>query len=436
MIFKSREASQSGNTLLVVTAAIAFSLISALIILGIDTLTVKVRSTRLYLATSDISRRLASQALRQPELVQKFAAEMNQLRANGQLGGGVEVTDAILISPVMPENFTYVEPGGEIGLWAASPHTFTTRDAFEGELLNNLAHDFFDKGWQYRPPTPFCNAGGSTPTDPACKRIPFYQLTSGGSNSSRCFLYNQATGTHDKDCLFQGYSSSLVLDDQNNAYIIADQSAPIPMGVMNNLQNAGNTVGVYLKMRTNTWLSGSREVSATSLYRTLPRGINSSARVPGIPAWLPQPSGAWNTAATTPGLFIAVAPQLEIPDIASGANLHFTYALFPKALDLKLDPLEALKGGLSMAAPFGAQPIDQAAGMETLAGSPFVVKSPPITSELTEVKAFAAGCSNPVAQMRNAFVSTLLDLAARDGNHQMQVREHQLSGRVEVTVVA
>ena len=417
MRFIQNRSPQAGNALLVVSAAIAFSLISALIILGIDTLTVKVRSTRLYLATSDISRRLTAQALRQGELVKSFAIELNQLQRSGQLGSGVEITEAILIAPVMPEDFSYRETSGEMGLWAAPPQSFSTRAAYESELLSNLSHDFFDKGSSYRPRPPFCAPGSSTPTDPACKRITFTQLSVANNSGTRCYLFDKTTGQHDKDCLFQGYSSSLVLDDQNNAYIINDQSAPIPMGVLSNLQNAGNTVGVYLTMRTNTWLSGARELSAISLYRTLPRGINSSAQVPGIPASLPRPTGAYHTAATTPGLFIAVAPQLEIPDVTNPNNMQFTYAQFPKAYTLGLDPLEALKvTSMQVTTPFGAQAVDQGAGADSDAGQPFIVKSPQKSDDLTEVKAFAAGCSNPVAQMRNAFVSTLLEIAARDGN--------------------
>ena len=408
MIHNSRL--QSGNTLLVVTAAIAFSLISALIVLGIDTLTVKVRSTRLFLATSDIARRLSPLALTQSDLVGHFKTEISTLQSNGQLGGGVEITEAILISPVMPEDFVYSQANQ---LWAAAPRSFSSRNAYEGELLNNLASDFFDKGDSFRPPSPFCRAGSSEPTDPACKRISFTQATSG---AQRCYLYDVATSQHSKDCLFQGYSSSLVMDSNNNSLVVANESAPIPLGVISNLQNAGNSVGVYIAARTSTWLSGSREVSATSLARMLPRGINSSARVPGIPASLPTPSGSFHTAATTPGLFVAIAPQLEIPNVASGANKHFTYALFPKALDLGLDPLSAIGTTLSITTPFGASATDQLTGGDNLSDSDFVVKAPPLSGDIAEVKAFAAACSNPVSQMRNAFVSTLLDMAARDGN--------------------
>lgn len=409
---------EKGNTLLVVSTAIAFSLISAIIVLGIDTLTVKIRSTRLYLATSDIARRLTPLTLRQGELLPSFVDEIKALQENSQLGNGVEITDAVLISPVMPQEFVYLEPDQGKALWAAAPKTFTSRNAYEGEILQNVSHDFFEKGVGYRPPEPFCVGSDSSPTNPACKRVPFASLSSTYMNAVSCSLLDVSTGEHNKDCLFQGYSASLVLDDQNNALVIADETAPIPLGALSNLQNSGNTVGIYLAARTSTWLSGTREVSAIALVRTLPRGINSIAKVPGIPASLPVPSGSVNTALTTPGLFIAVAPQLEIPDLFGASNKHFSFGYFPKTIDLRINPLAQMEsyGTVNSSTPFGASSANQEAGGNNFIDASFTVEAPPTTSDLEEVKTLAAACSNPISQMRNTFISTLLEMAARDGN--------------------
>ncbi len=357
---------EESGIFIILTSVVALSLLSGLILLGTNTYLIRAGSLELRTRAEEIcSALIESDVFRSDQLMRSFADYVNSLPPTYP-GGQTRITKAKLIIPSMPisDNFNSFNAG--LGI---DTYLNTTNLVNRDQNLTGI---------------PFSNFGIQACSNPSLDA---------------------------PDCLFQ-----------SNVNWITSIPRRFPEYLWNNIDNVQNTIGCEFEGKINLFLDplSPRKIEGRVVYEKKTRGNFSQYK----PYHLGDHSDF--NKAVAPGLSIAISTHLTTK--ASEVKYAFPIPGSPTSWNSSNNSIwESIEGPERYdyshnRPPFPASPYPAFSNQslvrntgDNVSGIPIMLDSPLVPTTSSDLNELLTTCSNPLILVRNAFLTSLIELASRNG---------------------
>lgn len=354
------------GVILPLMAFVALGVIVAYVVLGIDSLIVKYSSVTLRAEANQICSALSTGPISSTRaLVSAFATEVDDF--SKRLNSTIRITSANLIIPLATAS-TAIQP---------------FPDSFDLAGQNGVTSNPWD---------PVSPHPGPPPPPPSLRICGSGILPDLGIECSNTFC-----GQNQGKCIFQNSVNHSVRDVEG--FTMSDK---YPNSLFSNLLDTGSVVGCEINAEVDTFFSQEKKVVARAFFWRPARGTSSFA---------PGNSVVFDRTTTpvvlpVPGLSIAVATQLQTDISQKRFNLNDPlWAPFNSATYNPHAASASLLGQVSFAHD------------ATNAGSNSPGAIPSISNPTNVYRAqMLAACINGATLVRNAYLTTIVELASRHGH--------------------
>lgn len=372
--------SSEKGVFLPLVAVVALAVIAVIVGLGIDSSRVKRGSALLRQKLEAACHQAAQKPTLQAEAAMIFAGQITDTNmARALLDFGVTLDHISFINPTMPDDGSFVN--------------------FPGYSSANPT------------PAPALYELGSSSTD----EDGIVEFSGLGLDS--CI---DSEGHNRNECSFQAKVS------QSITHLGAGGSVTVkefPARLWNQTQNVGNTVGCVAYGRVNTLLSGERPISAKVVWQKKLRGKWDEAYDAGSPV------------TTSPALSILIAPHMTTDD-----SPELNFGGYDATFRDSYDPINVYNVGASTPVPnaflaaVATPPLYPGLAYQPIEPRPpaleytYLRDTPPAVITAVRPAVFAQkeeallACMNPAVLVRNSFVSTIVELASRNGQLRNQTQ--------------